>query len=190
MEENQNTTESQVKNGMNPAIPIAIIGIVVIVAVGIFMFQGQQGANNQMDATENAQQVITPKEKKNKKDAMMKESSNESMTNETETPAMTQSDDYKDGEYSAVGDYMSPGGAEEIGVTLTLKNGVIESAEVETIGDRPNTVKFQEVFKDNFKQYVIGKNIDEVMLDKVAGSSLSPKGFNDAIEKIKSEAQA
>jgi hypothetical protein len=28
-----------------------------------------------------------------------------------------------------------------------------------------------------------------VKLDKVSGSSLAPKGFNDAIEKIKAEAK-
>ncbi len=37
---------------------------------------------------------------------------------------------------------------------------------------------------------VVGKKIDEVQLTKVAGSSLTPKGFMDALEKVKTEAKA
>jgi len=35
---------------------------------------------------------------------------------------------------------------------------------------------------------VIGKSIDDIRLDKMAGSSLTTKGFNAALEKIKIEA--
>ena len=37
---------------------------------------------------------------------------------------------------------------------------------------------------------VVGKNIDEVAITKVAGSSLTPKGFTDALEKIKADAKS
>ncbi len=96
---------------------------------------------------------------------------------------------YKNGTYSAVGDYVSPGGAEQIGVTVTLKGDVIEDAQVQSMAFRPNTIRFQGIFIENFKPFVVGKNIDEVQLDKVSASSLTPKGFNDAIEKIKAEAK-
>jgi hypothetical protein len=36
---------------------------------------------------------------------------------------------------------------------------------------------------------VVGKNIDEVNLGKVSGSSLTPIGFNNAIEDIRSQAK-
>ena len=96
---------------------------------------------------------------------------------------------YKNGVYSVVGDYISPGGAEQIGVEITLKDDVIVDAKVESKAFRPNSVKFQGQFRSGFSQLVIGKNIDEVYLDKVSGSSLTPKGFNDALEKIKTEAK-
>jgi hypothetical protein len=35
----------------------------------------------------------------------------------------------------------------------------------------------------------VGKNIDELNVSKVAGSSLTSGGFNQAVEKIKQEAQ-
>jgi hypothetical protein len=37
---------------------------------------------------------------------------------------------------------------------------------------------------------VVGKNISELQLTKVSGSSLTPQGFMDALEKIKAEAQS
>lgn len=179
MEENNSTQESVKKSGVNPAIPLALIGLIIIIAVGIFAYQGQQGQQGQQakNVGTASEQAVSP-------------TTVSGQTNDQAPTSVTAENEYQDGVYTAEGDYTSPGGAENIGVTLTLKNGVIEDAEIETMGNRPNTVKFQEIFKENFKQFVVGKNIDEVKLDKVAGSSLSPKGFNDALEKIKSGAKA
>lgn len=173
MEENNSTQDSAKKSGVNPAIPLALIGLIIIIAVGIFAYQGQQGSNT--GAAND--QAVSPT------------TISGQMTDQAPSTTIAENE-YKDGVYTAEGNYTSPGGAENIGVSVTLKDGVIEDAEIETIGSRPNTVKFQGIFKENFKQFVIGKNIDEVKLDKVAGSSLSPQGFNDALEKIKSGAKA
>lgn len=97
---------------------------------------------------------------------------------------------YKDGIYTQVGDYTSPGGAEQIDVKLTLKNGLVTEAEVTPKAERPYSVKWQGVFAANFKTLVVGKNIKDLNLGKVSGSSLTPKGFNDAVEKIKAEAKS
>lgn len=161
----------QEKGGMNLFVPVAIVGLIVIVLVGVFAFQGQQ--------------------KESPPVAMDAEQSPTNAGNSTETPTtVSQATDYKDGTYSAVGHYTSPGGAEQLGVTVTLKGDVIENAEVKSIAQRPNTIKFQGIFVANYKPFVVGKNIDEVKLDKVSASSLAPKGFNDALEKIKAEARA
>lgn len=96
---------------------------------------------------------------------------------------------YEDGEYEQTGVYTSPGGAEELGVKLTLKDDVIENVEVEVKATLPVSKKLQEDFAANYKDQVVGKKIDEVKLDKISGASLTPKGFNDAIEKIKEQAQ-
>ena len=96
---------------------------------------------------------------------------------------------YRDGTYSTVGEYVSPGGEESISVKLTLAGDVITSAEVISNATRPNSVKYQGQFISGYKTLVVGKNIDDVVLDKVSGSSLTPKGFNDALSKIKIEAR-
>jgi len=96
---------------------------------------------------------------------------------------------YKDGEYKQEGDYTSPGGAEQIDVDLTIKNNMIIDAVVTSKAENPKSKFMQGVFVQNFKPYVIGKNIADLKLMKVSGSSLTPKGFNDALEKIKAQAK-
>jgi uncharacterized protein with FMN-binding domain len=106
------------------------------------------------------------------------------------TAAMTAEGVYKDGKYSAEGDYTSPGGAESINVTLTIKDNVVEAADVKANATRPISKKMQESFIGGYKEQVVGKKLDEINLGKVSASSLAPKGFNDAVTKIKAEAKA
>jgi uncharacterized protein with FMN-binding domain len=101
----------------------------------------------------------------------------------------TEASSYKDGTYEATGTYTSPAGEEEVEVEVTLKDGTIEDVDFVGLASDPKSVFNQKLFSDNYKTLVEGKNIDEVQLDKVSGSSLTPKGFNDAINKIKAEAQ-
>lgn len=164
MDENQTTSDPTKKSRMNPFIPIVIVGLIVIITIGIFAFQGQ--TNSKPASNTNTEAAVQP-------------------TSEN----IVQSS-YKDGTFEAVGDYISPGGGENIDVTLKLKAGIIEDAVVKSMAHRPNSVRYQEIFIDNYKQYIVGKNINDVKLDKVAGSSLTPEGFNDALDKIKAEAKA
>lgn len=95
---------------------------------------------------------------------------------------------YTDGEYTADGDYSTPGGQESVTVTVTLEGGVVSALEVEGSGGSPNTQRYQGEFIDNIDAEVVGKNIDDLEVSKVAGSSLTSGGFNSAIETIKSDA--
>ncbi|MES2023523.1 MAG: hypothetical protein V4439_02465 [Patescibacteria group bacterium] len=97
---------------------------------------------------------------------------------------------YKDGTYSATGSYMSPGGYDQLGVSLTLKDGIITDVSVTNMAGDEKSKKIQDMFIANYKQYVVGRNISDLNLTKVSGSSLTPQGFNDAIEQIKTQAQA
>lgn len=96
---------------------------------------------------------------------------------------------YKDGTYSADGSYVSPNGNEKVGVELTLADGVVTDVNITQHPSNPNTRKFQGEFASGIAGQVVGKNIDELNVSKVAGSSLTSGGFNDAVQKIKSEAQ-
>ncbi|MES3005834.1 MAG: calcium-binding protein [Patescibacteria group bacterium] len=97
---------------------------------------------------------------------------------------------YKDGTYSAEGNYISPGGSEHVGVSITIKDDTVVASNFTIGAERPTSVQMQTQFASGYKQFVIGKKLDEVSVGKVSGSSLTPKGFNDAIAKIKIEAEA
>jgi uncharacterized protein with FMN-binding domain len=96
---------------------------------------------------------------------------------------------YKDGTYSADGTYVSPNGTETVGVELTLASGTVTDVQITQHPSNPNTRKFQGEFAGGIAAQVVGKNIDELNVSKVAGSSLTSGGFNQAVEQIKSEAQ-
>ncbi|MFC9458970.1 hypothetical protein [Streptomyces sp. NPDC056983] len=93
---------------------------------------------------------------------------------------------YKDGEYSADGEYGTRGSS--IGVTLTLQNGEISAVDVTPHATDETSLGLQRRFAKAAPALVVGKDIDDVNLDRVAGNSHTPDGFNDALEKIKAEA--
>jgi uncharacterized protein with FMN-binding domain len=97
---------------------------------------------------------------------------------------------YKDGTYSAVGSYESPGGPDNLNVSVTLASGIITDATVTSGAHDSTSSHYQGIFISSYKNLVVGKNIDDVVLSKVSGSSLTSGGFNDALTKIKAEASA
>lgn len=96
---------------------------------------------------------------------------------------------YKNGTYSAVGTYMSPGGQDQINVTLVLKNDIITNATVTSKYADNTSLRYQDKFISGYQAYVVGQDISTVHLTRVSGSSLTPAGFNDALAKIKSQAK-
>jgi uncharacterized protein with FMN-binding domain len=107
----------------------------------------------------------------------------------TTTP-ITDNKKYKDGTYTAVGNYRSPAGSEQVDITITLVNGRVSDATFAGEGVNPTTKRLQGMFAAGFKEFVVGKPIDSISLTVVNGSSLTPKGFMDALQKIKIEATA
>lgn len=97
---------------------------------------------------------------------------------------------YKDGTYTSKGGYNSPAGAEEINVSLVLKDDVITDVTVTSLATRPESKNWQGKFISGVKSAVVGKKLTDVTLSKVSGSSLTPKGWNDAVAKIQVQAKA
>jgi hypothetical protein len=94
----------------------------------------------------------------------------------------------KDGTYTSSGTYSTPGGVESIGLTVTLHNGIIDDVALEQQATGGDAAVYQEKFASNYKQLVKGKKIDEINLTRVAGSSLTSNGFNDALANIRHDA--
>jgi uncharacterized protein with FMN-binding domain len=95
---------------------------------------------------------------------------------------------YADGTYSASADYQSPNGTETIDVTLTLKDEVITDVKVVGHGTSPDSKLHQGQFSNGIAAVVVGKDIDQITVDKVGGSSLTSGGFNKAVDEIKADA--
>ena len=96
---------------------------------------------------------------------------------------------YTDGEYSGTGSYIPPSGtSEDVDVKLTLKDNVVTELDVETSGKNPTSKQYQREFTSNVQEQVVGKSLDELDVDKVAGSSLTSQGFNRALDAIRSVA--
>ncbi|MBB6403997.1 hypothetical protein [Arthrobacter sp. AZCC_0090] len=105
------------------------------------------------------------------------------------TTGSSSSGSYKDGTYNADGSYTSPNGQETVGVQLTLSGGTVSAVNITVHADNPNTKRFQGEFKDGIAAQIVGKKLDDINVSKVAGSSLTSGGFNQAVEIIKSEAK-
>ncbi len=153
-------------------MPVSIMAIIAITAL-VFYTQKTEPTTN--PGTQ--QEISQPMEKKQAPTSKADEQS----------PNVK---NYQDGTYQATGKYISPGGEREIAVSVTLKDGVVTDSTFEGFATDPASKRFQGEFAEGFKPLVVGKNIDELNLQKVSGSSLTPKGFMDALESIKTQAQS
>jgi uncharacterized protein with FMN-binding domain len=146
---------------------IGIIGIIVIVgvALGLYAFVTKPQSTSEIAAT-----VTKAPEKQ-----------------QTQTASSNSS--YKDGTYSAEGNYVTPDGPEVIGVSVTIKNDIVIDTSLNRHPKHPESVEFEGMFADGYKPLVVGKNIEQIKLDKVSGSSLTGKGFNSALDQIKAQAK-
>lgn len=105
-------------------------------------------------------------------------------------PADAGASGYADGTYTAEGSYATPETVETISVTVTLQGGVITDVKVKGDPKRPESVQYQGQFIGGIADVVEGKSIDGIQVSRVAGSSLTSGGFNEAIDAIKAEAAA
>jgi uncharacterized protein with FMN-binding domain len=95
---------------------------------------------------------------------------------------------YVDGTYVADAGYTAPSGLAAITVSVTVVDNAVSWVHVAPgtfVGD-PFT--FQDQFAKAVPDLVVGLDLDEVSVSRVAGSSLTSEAFNQAIDKIKTEA--
>lgn len=107
-----------------------------------------------------------------------------------DTGGDTDSGTYADGTYSASGSYQAPSGTESVDVTITLKDDVITDVQVVGNASDPEAQQHQGEFIGGIAAEVVGKDIDQISVSRVSGSSLTSGGFNAAIAEIKADAAA
>lgn len=117
----------------------------------------------------------------------------ESTGNQTTTPDSNDAQAagaYKNGTYEATGTYSTPGGRESVDLSVTITDGVVTATEIDGSASSGDSLQYQTRFINNYESMVVGKSVDEVSLSRVAGSSLTSGGFNNALEQIKTDAAA
>jgi hypothetical protein len=114
----------------------------------------------------------------------------ETTTSSTSTTSVQSSGSYKNGSYKATGNYTSPDGAQQITISVSLKDDTVVATSATKGANGRDSEEYQGKFISGYKSQVIGKAIDSLQLNHVSGSSLTPQGFNDALDKIKQQAEA
>ena len=168
---------------------------------GVGTSSNQQLANSSSNETLNTNKAIREDEEMDENDSdgdddddfrATQTNNNTNSNNVTQNPVAdtTKKSTYKDGTYTAIGSYNSPGGPDKISITLTLKNNIVSSVSAIPMAGDPKSANYQQRFISGYQTFVVGKNIDTIKLTNVSGSSLTPIGFNDALTKIKAQAKA
>ena len=94
--------------------------------------------------------------------------------------------DYRDGEFTATGWCGSLPSHHD--VTLTIDGGTVTAVAITTPADDETSLGFQQRFAAALPEAVIGRDIDDLAIDRLAGSSGCSQGFMDALAKIKEQA--
>ena len=155
------------------------VGVAAASVLGIVTLAGCAGTAEAEPATTAA----TPK-------ATQSDSATPTSTASAKASAAASGSAYADGTYTADGSYQTPESVEKISVTVTLQDDVITAVSVSGNPQKRESEEYQSKFIGGISSEVVGKSIDEISVSRVAGSSLTSGGFNQAIETIKAEAAA
>ncbi|MFZ1627112.1 MAG: hypothetical protein WAT81_04905 [Candidatus Moraniibacteriota bacterium] len=85
--------------------------------------------------------------------------------------------------------YMNPAGEDEVSFTLYVDStSMIVDAKADTLATHDISKKRQAAFAEGFPTAVKGKKLSELTsIDKVGGSSLTTKAFNDTLATLKAQ---
>lgn len=85
--------------------------------------------------------------------------------------------------------YTDPAGEAEVGFTVLVDgNGTIVDVSAEVLGKNDITKIRQTAFAEGFAEAVRGKKLSELAaIDRVGGSSLTTKAFNDSIDELRAQ---
>lgn len=93
---------------------------------------------------------------------------------------------YRDGEYSATGWY--GGLPSHHDVTLAVENDTVTAVAITTPARDATSLGYQQRFAAALPDAVIGQRIDDLSVDRLAGSSGCSEGFMDALAQIREQA--
>lgn len=89
-----------------------------------------------------------------------------------------------DGTFNGTGSYETPGGRQEIDVTVVVADGVVTGLRVDPAATNATSRRFQERFASAVVDTVVGRRVDEVEVGRLAGSSSTGTGFMAALDQV------
>jgi uncharacterized protein with FMN-binding domain len=104
---------------------------------------------------------------------------------ETET-TVPESSAYVDGQYSARGWYGSLPSHQD--VTLTIDDGAVTEVQITTPAEDDTSLGYQQRFAQALPDAIIGRPLDEISIDRLAGASGCSEGFMSALAEIREAA--
>ena len=109
-------------------------------------------------------------------------------SDDTTTTTTSAAAEFTDGEYSATGWYGSLPSHHD--VTLTIVGGAVTDVEITTPAEDETSLGYQQRFAAALPEAIIGRNIADLSVDRLAGSSGCSEGFMKALEQIREEGAA
>jgi len=101
------------------------------------------------------------------------------------TPTTPAGSGYKDGTFQADASYRVERHQEQIGVTVSLQNGIITTVSIVNSESNSTSAFYQERFAQAFQAQVVGRPIADLKLPVIAGASKTTDGFNQAIDQVR-----
>lgn len=84
-------------------------------------------------------------------------------------------------------DYQVRGFGESIDVSVNLKNNIVSDLKINHTPKDGESVLYHDSFDGEIRPLVVGKNIKEVNVSRVAGASFTTDAFMQAVDKIRSQ---
>jgi len=103
------------------------------------------------------------------------------------TEAPGDASDYRDGQYTATGWYGSLPSHQ--GVILTVLDDTVTAVEITTPAEDDTSLGYQQRFAAALPDAVIGRDIDTINIDRLAGASGCSEGFMNALAEIRDAAR-
>lgn len=120
---------------------------------------------------------------------MQNDLSNQPVDTNTQPTIANNTSGYKDGTYKVVSDYMSPGGKDQLGVSVTLSGNKISAVTVSPMPGDKTSERYQQRFASGISSVAIGQSIDTFQVGVVSGASLASNAFNQALAQVKAQAK-
>ncbi|MCW1907929.1 MAG: hypothetical protein KIH63_001140 [Candidatus Saccharibacteria bacterium] len=170
---------------------LAIFAAMAIIVFGVSAFSGDSGSDSSVATATETETTLSEQT-----------STTPTTTEETTTtpanppaastvsPPAAATTKYKNGTYTATGSYSTPESTETISISLTVENDVVTATSAQNTAKDRESKEYQADFISGYKAQVIGKALASLNLGNVSGSSLTPIGFNNAVAKIRTQAQS